>query len=147
MEGDRQSRKPLVTPWPKSTDSVPCRSLLTASTDRRAISGHSSKGRSRSACTLSQAFSIFSELCRVPGVRRMDPRTATLAMFGAINWVSTWYDPASDKSASELAGELVQLYLQGVAPTDGIPTEALKDVVDRALEDDLEVGSARTDRG
>jgi hypothetical protein len=37
-------------------------------------------------------------------------------MFGAINWVSTWYHPGSDTSAGELASELVKLYLHGVGP-------------------------------
>ena len=70
----------------------------------------------------------------------MDPRTATLAMFGAINWVSTWYNPASDQSAGDLARELVKLYLHGVNPIDS-------EAADRILEADLEAASARTDRG
>ena len=75
----------------------------------------------------SQAFEIFQELCSAQDDSPVDPRTATLAMFGAINWVSTWYDPASDKSASELAGELVKLYLHGVAPSDGEIATTRKD--------------------
>ena len=74
----------------------------------------------------SQAFEIFSELCSAQDDSRMDPRTATLAMFGTINWVSSWYDPASDKSAGELAEEFVKLYLRGVSPTDGKSGEARK---------------------
>jgi AcrR family transcriptional regulator len=74
----------------------------------------------------SQAFEIFSELCSAQGDSRMDPRTATLAMFGTINWVSSWYDPASDKSAGELAREFAKLYLRGVSPTDGQFVEARK---------------------
>jgi len=62
----------------------------------------------------SQALEIFQELCSGGDRGRVDARTATLAMFGTINWVSTWYDVASDKSASELAGEFVSLYLHGV---------------------------------
>jgi hypothetical protein len=61
-------------------------------------------------------------------------------MFGAINWVSTWYNPASDKSAGELAGELVKLYLHGVNATD-------REAADRILETQLEAASARKDRG
>ena len=66
----------------------------------------------------------------------MDPRAATLAMFGAINWVSTWYDPAGDKGAGELAEELVRLHLHGVKFTD-------REAADRLLE----TASARKDRG
>ena len=95
----------------------------------------------------SQAFEIFQELSGARDDGRMDPRTATLAMFGAINWVSTWYDPASDMSAGELAGELVKLYLHGMSPTDVSTTEAFNGVADRTLEIDLEGGSARKGRG
>jgi len=66
-----------------------------------------------------QAFEIFQELYSARDDGRVDPRVATLAMFGTINWVSTWYDPAHDRSASELAGEFVELYLHGVGPADG----------------------------
>ena len=88
----------------------------------------------------SQAFEIFQELCSIQNGIQMDPRTATLAMFGAINWVSTWYDPASDKSARELAEELVKLYLHGVNPTD-------LEAVDRIREKDLEAASKSQNRG
>jgi AcrR family transcriptional regulator len=88
----------------------------------------------------SQAFEIFQELCSTQDGNQMDPRTATLAMFGAINWVSTWYNPASDKSAGELARELVKLYLHGVNATD-------REAADRILETQLEAVSARKDRG
>jgi AcrR family transcriptional regulator len=88
----------------------------------------------------SQAFEIFQELCSVQNGIQMDPRTATLAMFGAINWVSTWYDPASDKSARELAEELVKLYLHGVNPID-------LEAVDRIREKDLEAASKSQNRG
>jgi len=47
-------------------------------------------------------------------------------MFGTINWVSSWYDPASDKSAGELASEFAKLYLRGVSPTDGYFVETKK---------------------
>ncbi len=88
----------------------------------------------------SQAFEIFQELCSIQNGIKMDPRTATLAMFGAINWVSTWYDPASDKSARELAEELVKLYLHGVNPID-------LEAVDRIREKDLEAASKSQNRG
>jgi len=73
-----------------------------------------------------QAFEVFQELCSARDDSRMDPRTATLAMFGTINWVSSWYDPASDKSAGELASEFAILYLRGVSPTDGRLVEIKK---------------------
>jgi len=101
----------------------------------------------RQRAYFSQAFEIFQELCSIQDGIQMDPRTATLAMFGAINWVSTWYNPASDKSASELAGELVKLYLHGVSPTDGQSVETFKGVSNRSLESSNEAVSTRKGRG
>jgi|GEM_PF-78115 len=43
----------------------------------------------------------------------VDPRTATLCLFGMLNWVYTWYDPAKDTPA-DLAKRLLELYLGGV---------------------------------
>ena len=94
-----------------------------------------------------QAFEIFRELCSTRGDNRMDPRTATLAMFGTINWVSSWYDPASGTSANELAGEFAKLYLRGVSPTDGHSAETFKGVRNRVLQSDLESASTRKGRG
>ena len=90
-----------------------------------------------------QAFEIFSELCIARDDDRMDPRTATLAMFGTINWVSSWYDPASDKSAGELAGEFAELYLRGVDATEESSAGTIKRVAARATE----TASPRKSRG
>lgn len=62
----------------------------------------------------SQAFEIFQELCDLRNSSRTNPRTVTLAMFGTINWVSSWYDPGSDSTADELAEEFLNLYLHGI---------------------------------
>lgn len=63
-----------------------------------------------------QALQIFQELEDQHRGARVDPRTAALAMFGTINWVSTWYQSGSGQSAAQLAKEFVQLYLHGVLP-------------------------------
>lgn len=95
----------------------------------------------------SQAFEIFQELCRAQDESQVDPRTATLAMFGTINWVSSWYNPASDKSAGELAGEFAKLYLRGVSAVDGKPLEGFKGIADRSLENASRAVSTRKGRG
>jgi AcrR family transcriptional regulator len=74
----------------------------------------------------SQAFKIFQELCASSDDDSTDPRTATLAMFGAINWISSWYDPKSDRTAAELAEEFTNLYLRGVT-ADGSDAAQSKD--------------------
>ncbi len=43
----------------------------------------------------------------------VDPRTATLCLFGMLNWVYTWYDPGKDTPES-LSEQLLRLYLHGV---------------------------------
>lgn len=95
----------------------------------------------------SQAFEIFRELCSSRDDSQMDPRTATLAMFGTINWVSSWYDPSSDKSASELAGEFAELYLRGVSVSDGQPAVTCHGRGDRILESAGDDAPAKTGRG
>jgi AcrR family transcriptional regulator len=42
-------------------------------------------------------------------------RTITLALFGMINWVYTWYRPGRDEDAKGLADCLTELFLRGVA--------------------------------
>jgi hypothetical protein len=43
-------------------------------------------------------------------------RTTTLALFGMINWVYTWYRPGRDSDAKELADGMTNLFLRGVGP-------------------------------
>jgi len=60
------------------------------------------------------AQDVFSELRGRGDGNGVDPRTATLAMFGAINWVHTWYRPGSSPSAARLSRDFARLYLRGV---------------------------------
>jgi len=46
-------------------------------------------------------------------------RTTTLALFGMINWVYTWYRPGRDDDAKGLADSMTELFLQGVRPSAG----------------------------
>ena len=41
-------------------------------------------------------------------------RTLTLALFGMINWVYTWYRPGRDDDAKSLADGVTELFLHGV---------------------------------
>ena len=91
----------------------------------------------------SQAFEIFRELGANRSDGPVDPRAATLAMFGAVNWVSTWYDPDSDKSAAELAGEFVKLFLTGVTGAGAQSAKRPTGAAGRALG----TASTRKDRG
>ncbi len=65
------------------------------------------------------AVRIFGELGEQHGPLAVDPRTAALAMFGSVNWVSTWYREGSGPSAESLAAGFLTLYLDGVLPRTG----------------------------
>jgi AcrR family transcriptional regulator len=65
------------------------------------------------------ALQLFRELVDPHEETRVDPRTAALAMFGSINWVHTWHRPEAGPSATQMADDLVRLYLQGVLPNPG----------------------------
>lgn len=47
--------------------------------------------------------------------RSVDPRVATFMALGAINWVAWWYRPELGISVEQLADELVELILVGIA--------------------------------
>jgi AcrR family transcriptional regulator len=46
--------------------------------------------------------------------RPVSARAATLALFGTINWVWTWYQPRSGWTAADMTREFVHLYLHGL---------------------------------
>lgn len=46
--------------------------------------------------------------------RRIDPRTAVMSLFGAMNWLYTWHNPKSDPDAETLARQISDMFLQGV---------------------------------
>jgi len=41
-------------------------------------------------------------------------RTATMGLFGMINWLHAWYNPRVDSCPSELAAEISDIFLQGI---------------------------------
>jgi AcrR family transcriptional regulator len=63
------------------------------------------------------AQSVFDDLARKHGSSSVDSRTAALAMFGAINWVSTWYRRGAGPPAEELAAGYSRLFLYGFVPS------------------------------
>ena len=48
----------------------------------------------------------------IPG-RHADPHIAAYALFGMMNWIHTWYQPAGPVSPAALADELAALFLDG----------------------------------
>src|SRR5271165_521474 len=48
------------------------------------------------------------------GNRGVGTRTAVMALFGTMNWLYTWYNPRVDPDAETLAGEIGDIFLQGI---------------------------------
>jgi TetR/AcrR family transcriptional regulator, cholesterol catabolism regulator len=48
--------------------------------------------------------------------RRLDfsSRTAVLSLFGMMNWIYTWYNARVDGNAEELAGQMGDIFLEGI---------------------------------
>lgn len=66
----------------------------------------------------------YTEICQEimerlqrPGCA-MTPRTATFALFGMLNWIYNWYDPARDVPVAELADQMGRLFLRGYTGAD-----------------------------
>ncbi|MFQ5689268.1 MAG: TetR/AcrR family transcriptional regulator [Gemmatimonadota bacterium] len=47
--------------------------------------------------------------------RPVDPKIATLALLGAINWIARWYDPDGSMSAPELGARFAEHLVGGLA--------------------------------
>lgn len=59
---------------------------------------------------------LIDEFKRV-GDLRFSSRMAVLSLFGMMNWIYTWYNPRVDAGADELAGQMAEIFLRGVAGT------------------------------
>ncbi|MFQ5705266.1 MAG: TetR/AcrR family transcriptional regulator [Gemmatimonadales bacterium] len=44
----------------------------------------------------------------------LDARVATYALFGMMNWIYTWYDPAGAVTPNDLADQMATLFLHGI---------------------------------
>jgi len=60
------------------------------------------------------ARKILDELQENHGHRQpIDLTVATYALFGMMNWIYNWYDPQGKLTVSELAGNVMKLFLNG----------------------------------
>ena len=67
---------------------------------------------------------LVDELVKAEGLNQIGPqatargqvgtRTAVMALFGTMNWLYTWYNPRVDPGAETLAGEISDIFLQGI---------------------------------
>lgn len=59
-------------------------------------------------------LAIVIDLLRSRRRRDLDPRITTMSLFGMINWIYTWYKPATDGPAALLARQMTEVFLHGV---------------------------------
>ena len=53
---------------------------------------------------------------------QLDPRTATFALVGALNWVTRWYRPDGPLTAGKIAEQICNTFLNGVISRSAAPT-------------------------
>jgi TetR/AcrR family transcriptional regulator len=65
-----------------------------------------------------------TELLRLYRRDDLDPRVATMTLFGMINWIYTWYKPATDGPPDKLASQMAGIFLNGLdhRATDAPPS-------------------------
>ena len=56
---------------------------------------------------------LLARLEEQGGAERVNRHVATYALFGMMNWIYTWYDPAGSVGVDELADAICRLFLNG----------------------------------
>src|SRR5262245_32457429 len=56
---------------------------------------------------------------------RRDPKLTSFVIFGAINWIPRWYDPAGRATSHEIAQVFADYLVAGLQKTDRVPLTAL----------------------
>ncbi len=57
---------------------------------------------------------LFGIIAAVEGDVRLDGRLAAYALFGMMNWIYNWYDPAGPVPPEQLADQFARLFLDGL---------------------------------
>jgi AcrR family transcriptional regulator len=68
----------------------------------------------------SLAREIYDAVATEASASALNPRIAVLSLFGMMNWVYKWHNPAVDPGAEELTDAILGIFLHGVLPG---PTE------------------------
>ena len=61
---------------------------------------------------------IFRELKKEGITRDIDPRIATFALLGMINWIYQWFGPGGRLRDTEIAEAYIDLFLGGLLRSD-----------------------------
>ena len=59
-------------------------------------------------------LTIVTELLETNSRKDLVPRSVTMTLFGMINWIYTWYKPATDGPANQLADQMSGIFLNGI---------------------------------
>jgi AcrR family transcriptional regulator len=67
-------------------------------------------------------FRDLIELAQKDGLARadLDPRLAALSVLGSTNWVYRWFRPGGDFSAEQIAEELAEMAIRGIAAPEAL---------------------------
>ena len=61
-----------------------------------------------------QCLTILDRLKAARHLQGVNSRLAVLSLFGMMNWIYTWYNPAVDGDWEEIAGQMSSIFLNGV---------------------------------
>ena len=61
-----------------------------------------------------QCLSLVEQLQQARQLRGMNSRLAVLSLFGMMNWIYTWYNPAVDGDWKGIADHMATIFLNGV---------------------------------
>jgi len=75
------------------------------------------------------AMKLLEEIARDYRITDMDIRVATFSLFGMMNWIYNWYDPHGKLKVTDLASNVMKLFLNGFVPNGmcsslAIPSES-----------------------
>jgi len=57
---------------------------------------------------------LIEEMQSPDGAKGIDPRAATFALFGMMNWVYTWYRPRRDLPLKDFLDQMLRIYFFGI---------------------------------
>lgn len=62
--------------------------------------------------------SLIEDGIRDGSIRRCDSKLASMTLLGAVNWIARWFNPSGELSVEQVATQVVDLAIEGIAPKD-----------------------------
>jgi len=73
--------------------------------------------------------SIYTEIQEKYDLSSDDTRAQVLCLFGALNWVHTWYQPEKDGDVNKLSLRILRVFAQGLSLPGGERTPGLEEIL------------------